>query len=418
MVKYTVLIMTAKLRTGYSLISFMCVIFIITFFFRILVSVDLLPSDDDQYFLHALDGKSIFEFLHERYLTWSGRVPIEAVMVATIGIKIVWKLLIPTSAIVLSWAICRLSSHDVEVNKLHVCTVSLISICLIERSVFHDAALWVSGYYNYLLPISAASVSLVLFRKWTIPSLIAAVVLMSYSVSNEQISVLFFIFAAFLLTKSILERKLSIKEVLFILIPVISSIFWLSAPGNEVRFESEKNFFLEFTQFNILDKISHGFATYANHSLNGSNYLIFVLLLSIAYASWVDIKNGRKNGFIPVLIITSIMSMAFIINKISSIDMLFNNSTQNALTVESIGKLDTYFKYFISMIIAITIIYFSLISGFFRCGLYCVVGGMAVVVMVGLSPAIYAERPRVFFVSDVLLSFVFMKTVLFRFAQK
>lgn len=410
--------MTARLKTSYNLMSFICVVFIITFFLRLFNSVHLLPSDDDQYFLHALDSNGIFDFLHGRYLTWSGRVPIEAVMVETIRYKIVWKLLIPISAIALSWAICSLNSHGKEFKRLHIFTISLIAICLIERNVFHDAVLWVSGYYNYLLPISTASVSLALFRKGTTLSSVVAAILMSYSVSNEQISVLFFIFAAYVITNATLAKKISIKEILFILIPATSSIIWLSAPGNEVRFESEKNFFLEFSRFNLLDKISHGFATYANHSLNGSNYLIFILCLSIAYTSWIAIRNGRTDGFKTVFVITSLMSIAFVINKIANIDALFNNSTQNALTIESIGEIDTYFKYFISMIVALTIIYFSFISGFFKCGLYCVIGGMAVVVMVGLSPAIYAERPRVFFVSDVLLSFIFIKTILARIADK
>ncbi|MCS3423452.1 hypothetical protein M2403_002053 [Rahnella sp. BIGb0603] len=334
-------------------------------------------------------------------MTWSGRSPIEAIMVLTIGMSLFWKCMIPVSALVTAWAVGRIALPKGNRWMITICT--LLAICTINKNVFHDAALWIAGFYNYLLPISAAVISIVLYYKRKKSCSIAASILMAYSVSNEQIAVLFFVFFGYEILNAIIKKTNIRHHLIFFTLPIASSIVWLSSPGNASRFEVEKNFLLEFTDFSLLDKVSHGFATYANHTLAGNNYLLFFSCVAIVASSLIN----RNVNFISerryVSFFFAFMAIFFVANKIYPLNFIFNNTDFNALTVDKIGGISTYVKYLISMVIAVTIIYYSFLSGFFRYGLFCIIGGMTVVVMVGLSPAIYAERPRVFFISDLLL---------------
>lgn len=392
-------------------LTVLSIIFMACFFLKLFTSVHLLPTDDDQYFLHALDKTSLMDFLHERYMTWSGRLPIEALMVETINIEFFWKVMIPASALILAWAIASLSSTELKAPKLVISAVVLLCMCAIDRAVFHDASLWVAGFYNYLLPISVAATSVVIYRKNNIFTSFVSAILMSYAVSNEQVSVLFFFYSVHLIIKAIRNKNGIFKVFTFTLIPMISSFVWLSSPGNKSRFEVEKNFLLEFSNFNLLDKVSHGFATYANHMLSVSNYLFLILCTVIAIASLLSKSSSLRKEYVLIFIFFISLAIIFLINRIIKIDFIFNNSESNALMIVGQGEVQTYVKYFLAMIVAIFLLYFSYISGFFTYALFCVIGGMAVVVMVGLSPAIYAERPRVFFISDVLLILYILKAI-------
>jgi len=387
------------------------IIFMACFFLKLFNSVHLLPTDDDQYFLHALDKTSLMDFLHERYMTWSGRLPIEALMVETINMDFFWKVMIPASALILAWAVGCLSATELKAPKLVISAVVLLCMCAIDRAVFHDASLWVAGFYNYLLPISVAATSVVIYKKNNILTSFISAILMSYAVSNEQVSVLFFFYSMHLIIKAIRDKNGTFKVFIFTLIPIISSFVWLSSPGNESRFEVEKNFLLEFSNFNLLDKISHGFATYTNHMLSASNYLFIISCTVIAIASLFSKSSSLRKEYVFISILFISLAILFLINRIMSIDFIFNNSESNVLTVVNQGEAQTYVKYFLAMIVAIFLLYFSYISGFFTYALFCTIGGMAVVVMVGLSPAIYAERPRVFFISDVLLILYILKAI-------
>ncbi len=66
--------------------------------------------DDDVYFVNALKGSSLLGFLEMRYMTWSGRVIIEAIMVKTINHEYVWRFIMPVCLFILCHSICKISS--------------------------------------------------------------------------------------------------------------------------------------------------------------------------------------------------------------------------------------------------------------------------------------------------------------------
>ena len=387
-----------------KILTVVSIIFLCVISWFLVGSSQLRPADDDQYFLHAIDNRSLISFLHERYLTWTGRIPIETVMVKTIGDTYFWKIMIPLSALILAASISRLMLIKSKHETIIATSFSVLLTCLIDRSVFNDAVMWIAGFYNYLLPASVASLSILIFRGGGITKSFIASFLMAYAVANEQISVLFFIYAIFLIYKRLATKNGRLNDIIaFLAIPLASSIFCLTAPGNANRFETEKTFLLDFSGFSFVDKVSHGFATYANHTLSGTNFLMLAIFILVGVFSVIKAikKEGSDYNIISFIAISG--ALLFIVNIIVPLNVIFNNSGVNVLNAAMKGNPTEYLKYFLAMLIALLLMYYSYLRGFFLLGVFLIVSGMAVVVMVGLSPAIWADRPRVFFIPDVML---------------
>lgn len=116
-------------------------------------TIGLSSTNDDHVFLSVFKNGTVLDFINNNYHTWSGRTAIEFLMVSTIGYSLFWKLGIPLSIVLLAYSSCRISTCSKSATYI---SIFVLLFSLIPGAINGDAAWWVTGFYNYLLPASVA----------------------------------------------------------------------------------------------------------------------------------------------------------------------------------------------------------------------------------------------------------------------
>jgi hypothetical protein len=145
---------------------------------------------DDVTFSHALDNISIFDYLLQRYQTWSGRIVIEGLMVSTIILHGFWKIMIPLCFVFSSYLIWGITLKDKIDSKAGTLLV-MAAMLLINEPVAGNAQWWVTGFYNYLLPTTCALflIKVLLSSSSGMRKLSTSIVLSFIATSSEQVAV-------------------------------------------------------------------------------------------------------------------------------------------------------------------------------------------------------------------------------------
>lgn len=388
------------------------ILFLIAAFFITAGKLHLLSVDDDQYFLHALDNTDLYDYLTQRYLTWTGRIPLELVIVTTITHEYFWRIAIPSCTIITAYCLYKLAGKDAPLSSLHGTALVCLIIYTMDRSVYGDAAMWVTGFYVYLLPVSAALLSVYILKKSDAYfAYLSSTVLMGYAVANEQIALCFILYSVITFISFLAKRKWDIKLLAFLLIVMSFASFYLASPGNGVRFIQERNFLLEFTDFNILDKATNGLVLFMNHVLSGQNYLMFLICSFFTIKGAVCHFRCKDAAMLTSSFFTVIYCALFILNSSIGIDAVFSNDSNTVMNIHQIFKPEIYIKLAVTLMIFVSILYIATRENGSDALLYTYLIFLvaSTSAMIGLSAAVYANRPRIFFISDILLIFFFLR---------
>ncbi|EPK3137446.1 DUF6056 family protein [Enterobacter cloacae] len=243
--------------------------------------------DDDVYFVNALKGSSLLGFLEMRYMTWSGRVIIEAIMVKTINHEYVWRFIMPVCLFILCHSICKISSTKKNPSPILTLLMMLIFF-LMPQKTYNEGAFWITGFYNYLLPISLGFYAISVINKTDESSSIEKLLsLLSLPVacSNEQMGITIVIYLVISLA---ITRNVKPYNATFALIALLSFSFLMLAPGNKIRLLGESRRIPEFYDFGLLDKIGLGIDRFSS-MINSNSYLL--LLLSILLVALYLLEN-------------------------------------------------------------------------------------------------------------------------------
>nr|WP_318382752.1 DUF6056 family protein [uncultured Enterobacter sp.] len=378
----------------------------------ILQSIVFKYTGDDGYFSHALDSKGLFEFLLGRYNSWSGRVLIEMLLVCTINIPYVPYLIISLSLLLLSWSI----SHAVAPNNKSYGFGVLLALTLLSMNYhsFNQAVTWVTGAYNYLLPISLGIFSLSLkddaIRKNSPVVFCMLCLCVFFACNNEQFGVCIILLLSLNMTRLIYKKNTSTlkNEIIFFLFAITGTAFVLVAPGNASRFAAEiPRWMPDFESYNLITKASFALDRINNHLLNDENFL-YVACCALLIIS--TIKNKIKN---TVELISVLICGIFLINFIfstfphrSGISIVFSNDYASP---ESWISWHLYASYFLSLLSFCCLIYNALCSDVEGrpCGFISIIliVGVLSLAMIGMSPTVYESGTRVAFLLDISLVF-------------
>jgi hypothetical protein len=337
----------------------------------------------------------------ERYFTWTGRFPLELVMTSTIGISYFWKLGIPASVILLCFSICRITT-----NKLGVVSfgVALILFATIPTDIINDSSWWVTGFYNYLLPVSLAvyafSFSYILGnRKHEQMLCIVAALYFSYM---EQAGIVYIIS---MLSLILLKKQARTKfNITILTLAFVNLIICLKAPGNEMRFTLETwTWYPQYQTYGIINKLSLGLDKL--HQLMTYRYngpLIFLSTLVIFLgASGGKLKNSVK---VAILLMITFLSIS-IVNSLTGFFIgrsFFFNTTLDASKWSS-SKIYLSYLYLLIIISAMFLILLdATIKGTINAvPIIAILLGYMSVTMMGMSPTVYASGLRVDFVFEI-----------------
>ncbi|WP_380179116.1 hypothetical protein [Kalamiella sp. sgz302252] len=360
------------------------------------------PDGDDAMFSRILDGKNIFSLLQQRYFGWSGRIPIELLLIKTINIKLFWKIAIPASVLLLAYTAWRAFFFDIARAYLAV-PAGILLFMLITPSVNADAAWWLTGFYNYLLPVALGSWSLLIVKNSSNTSIInkvLALLLLSISCFSEQVAVL-------MITGSVsiyfFKKDKKSYDLLFIALCLACTAILLTAPGNAQRFAFEvKNSLPEFADFNLVNKLTLG-VDRLNHHLNDSSNLIINALMLLALINVLKEKNIKITDIIAISFLF-IKLCGFLLSHLNSglIDFIYNESYFNA---QSWFGYKIYTSYFFTLAAVFSLAYLSynfiLNKKFAIAAVISLLAGCATVMMMSFSPTVYASAQRILFTYEI-----------------
>lgn len=287
-------------------------------FLLLLLAHTLIRADfgDDLAYKNILANQSMFDFLRERYHTWSSRVLIEAVMLPfATGNVWWWKIADSLMIVLFLWIVSELFGGEKEQEKMQA---QMLMFCMIWIVPFFSlsSAGWITTTINYLWPLTLGLVAMLPLRHWIreekIPvwEFVVCPVCALYGANMEQMGAIllgsYVVFGGYLLWK---RKKLSPFYFLQLLLIAGSLVFILTAPGNACRTEAEiQRFFPEFAGLSVGQKLWMGFLDTTQYYLaagDGQKSYVFGLFSAILWlAALLTFWNRKEKRGIPGLLLS------------------------------------------------------------------------------------------------------------------
>lgn len=396
--------MLANNRNNLNAISFLTIAVCLIYIFCSVVFKDI---TDDHFFSTALSKYSIFEILQIRYNTWSGRVLIEAFLMKTINIPLFPQIAISLSCVLLAMSVAKLASSDGRV------TMPLIALSmLLFLSDFHtnrQATLWITGAYNYIIPISIGlyAITIYLDSSQSILKKLSSCVLIFLASNNEQFAVTAIIAITVMLISKFKAKGLTAYDAAFTASLLCGGAIVLAAPGNVVRLHSEIiNWMPDFDNYGILYKLSVGVDRISNQ-INFNDNFLFIICCSVTLAYLLL----QKNRCLILTLLTTIITLKIVVFLLSFYPASPVNNIlryENYVSPVSWGHPSIYASYLINLMTLSSILITCLIASRTKFEaikisvvLLC---GVLSALMIGFSPTAYASGTRVMFIFDISIA--------------
>lgn len=385
------------------LIKFTFAILIIIVFVVISLSIEKESFADDIYFSNALVNRDLWTFLHFRYTEWSGRFFIELLTVTTINNDFFWKAGIPLCVIAssfLMWSICLRKSIPLMQGVL----LSLFMLLTISPQVLSEAQWWVTGFYNYLLPMTCALfvVDSTLREKISFPRLAFSLCLSLIATSSEQIALGLLAIIICLIFKGIINKVAKGNAIITLVFSIAGTMVTFLSPGSENRFKIESSRFMPtIDNMNVFQKASIGLDRMTEYLSTGMNITFILCLLTfILYV----IK--RCQAHIPSYIMIGLCILALIMqlsygNRMHGIDYI---SYEGKFIFSNFSSISTYVVFsFYSILLAVISIGSIEDKDGYRdySAALCLIIGVLMTIAIGMSPTSYASSSRVFYVMSI-----------------
>lgn len=382
-------------------------------------------KSDDGFFSNLIHQLSLVDYLSMRYKTWTGRIPIEALLFLTINYSLFWKIMIPSCIVLLAVSISRIVCQKII---LFYTFTTLILLLVIPMSINHFAAFWITGFYNYLLPISLAMYvfSYIINKGNNRFEFILSCIAVFVSSYSEQGGMLFLCLG--LITFIMFKHTRSKQKYIIYLLSFVNYILLITAPGNYSRLISETwTWFPDYIDYSFFQKLCFGLDKLHQVFIIHFNFPLIILLGLIGF---IYIQQGVKT-IAGMLSLGTIISFDFLSilgwsDKLVSllITRVFGKNFLNdsALSAEKWGSISTYMSYFFVMltIISVIILMISSIKNYRLLCLMLVFFGVAItsIVTIGLSPTIYISGLRVDYVFEVCIVILCMFSIDYLYQTK
>ncbi|EOK0702381.1 DUF6056 family protein [Escherichia coli] len=320
--------------------------------------------------------------------------------------------------------------------KINTSIMSLLLIVMMPSDVFFNAAIWITGSFNYLWPSAIAFIgysllikkinmenhektqSLICYLLFVICYLLFVICYLLFVICYLLfvICYLLFVIFYFLFFLSSFNEQIAVVNVLLcttLLIfcktnnyntkPLLNAmgisllviIYIATCPGNKVRYYAEiEHWFKEYGNFNIIQRSMLGLNLYADMLFSVKSIIPALL----AFSSTIICK--KKTKILP-LISCCILITLYIIHTPPVIFQAIHFSESNLFSTLSV------FRVSFAMILTALIIFPTVISlNFNVTSIFIstmIIGTIATTSMLGLSPSIYASGNRIYFIPYLLL---------------
>lgn len=386
---------------------------------------------DDVIFKTYLDNSTLHHYLTERYNIWSSRILIETVLISIVKANTyLWRVI--TTILVTVIVECVISLFVSEKNRKYSFIAYLLAILTIPVITLCDAG-WFATTINYLWPFAAFMTLMIIVKKMFCNEKTngfenAQAIVLTLFASNAEpivlsivcILALLFFYKKYETKKSIKELAKETNKLYFIILCVsfIELLFTLLAPGNANRVIYEtSNWYPEFANFNIIDKIKLGIVStmpffYANKiALSNvgypTNFIILILMLFTCIKLW-DTRNKK------ILCLQSLGILIVLYNQFYIVMDGFGKQLDSSWYILANFKIGTksdigsgllYLEIFIYLVTFVSLIIgvYNALGKKKNALLACVIllAGICTRLIMGFSPTVYASGVRTFLLSEI-----------------
>jgi hypothetical protein len=372
--------------------------------YGIAANIKLQDFADDLIFSHTLDNTSLYSYLISSYSTWSGRVTINALMVGTINHHNVWKIGIPVSVMILCLSVTRICVNRIDTK---IILLAFFAYLALPKEILQNGSWWVTGFYNYLLPVSLMLYSSSVYflpNKVGMVEKVLSVLALSLACFSEQASMI--IIACSLMGLIFCKEIRSVYSYIYLFVALFFSGILFTAPGNYHRLEEETwRWMPGFDSESFLGKLIYGYDRIHEAIVMPGSFIfcaLCVLCLILILRSNQMTKIGVLFSFIlslHIFMMTLIITGSFHPNE-----SFYNPEYINPHRWIDISR---YFSYSVTGLVIISICYALTVASLkdreFLKPLVMIVLGFASIAMVGLSPTVYASGMRVLYVWAVMI---------------
>ncbi len=267
---------------------------------------------DDLFFGTALQEKTLLQFLNERYIEWSSRLVIEALLVFIASINpIVWRILNGIMMVLIATMMATIfGSKNKQSEARILCAFSLLLIPLDSM----NSAGWMATTMNYVWVLALGLVALLPLKKWCNQKqcawweILISCFAILYAANMEQMSAI--LFGAYLVCGVyfiLQKRKPSWQYWMQFVLIMASMCFILACPGNQVRTALVTELYLpEFASFHFIEKLYIGFLStsqyYMAENSGNKTFILLAIVLLIAAIRSKKVKwYGHIIAMVPVL---------------------------------------------------------------------------------------------------------------------
>lgn len=295
-----------------------------------IIHLFMIKGIDDLFFSTACESINLFEFIAQRYQTWTSRIIIEGILVILCQYlpMIIWKALNIGMYYLMIYSISELI---IEKDKRIFNTIMCIFLLVIPIDIFKEAG-WMATMNNYLWVAATGIYSLTLLKKilenkkLTFLQIVSYILAIIYASNQEQMAGILFILYTFFGIFYIAKNK-RVKPILIInyTIIVLQIIVVLTCPGNLNRkIQEEAHWYPGFSDLSILEKLTNGFLSMMDYVIESGRIIFFSLIIFITYTVFKKYKSNiyRVISSIPLFLVIITKYCIRILNEPSHIYLI------------------------------------------------------------------------------------------------
>ncbi len=384
-------------------LAFSLLLLLVVVLFR---GVDLRASGDDAVARTILDQYTLLGFLQERYQTWSGRTLLEAIAVVTVRHDVAYKLAIPAAYVLLCHQVYCLTLRHVLRPLSGLLGVACVML-LFPAGVSQWGGWWVTGFYNYLLPLA---LGLFGFRcvvegrhaawRYRLPALLAVAI----ACQQEQVALCLLLALTLLIGYRLVQRQRVGRDFMMLVTGSVSAAFLFAAPGNLARLQVAQNNIPEFPDIGLLGKLMLGVDRVNAHANDPAN-LVFLAAIGVTFVA-VSRLSRPWAGRYPALFVLGVGGLTLLLGG-AGMPVTDKLAFAERGTPADWQHVDIFMAYAKTMMV-----YAALAVGAMsvaRAPYEWLVGpgllllSFMMIVAVGFSPTVYSSGMRIYYVSDVLV---------------
>jgi hypothetical protein len=272
------------------------------------------PVADDTYFARMLSQYTLTDYLVHRYHTWTGRLPIEGLLVILVHHTWIWRACNALMLALLVHAAGRLARVGTALSQVGAMALAFALFLMITPQIQFESSWWLTGSLNYLWPVALGLWSLLPLveggvYRW--PQRVGFCLAASLAAYCDQLALVLVPLSLGLLAWRVRQRRASRWDAAQAALLVANAAFALSAPGNAERFRQEQGMrFPNFADLDVLERLRIGLGLIARAMTDPRNYLVALLTALALLLLWRSPLGRRLKIVLGLVLASALVQLA------------------------------------------------------------------------------------------------------------